>query len=697
MADTYLTGTGTGSNDNLNGGSGADTLSGGDGNDNLSGGAGADTLYGDDGNDKLSGGSGDDTLLGGTGNDTLVGGSGDDTLDGQAGSDTLNGDSGNDTLIFTLNDGGIKAADIYTGGSGQDTLRLEMTTQQYLDNALGIQTELARFIQHLSTVARDAVTGEVANGTAQDFTFNFGDVGGTLKVQMTENLQVWIGGQQINLHDPFKLATTSAAAPNGTEDQPYTVTAQQLLSGYFDLEGNTLGVANLQASNGVVTQNTDGSWTITPSANYNGPVTLSYNVVDGNGGSTAASLGYTLAAVNDTPTITSGDTGSVAENAAASTIIYTASATDVDAGDTVSWSLSGTDADLLGIDAGGNVRLKDSANFEAKSSYSFNVVATDSGNLSDTQAVTVGVNDVPENHAPTIANQAFGPLREHLINAGATGIDGSPTLAVLASDVDGDSLNYTLNSDNSGGAFALSSGGALTVKDISLLDYEGAPGADAGGKFYSLNVSVTDGTASSSATIKVYVSDVSTSALGSNGANALDGGAGNETLAGGGGKDIVFGDGGDDMLYGDNAGTPNQDVLYGGSGNDTLYGNDSNDILTGGIGSDTFVFNTALSNQNVDTITDFVSGVDDIELSKAVFGNLTGSSGSLLGTTDFNTVGQTGGRIVYDSSSGNLYYDSDGGSHTLSGQSADCQLFATLTNADGTHPALAASDFAIIA
>jgi hypothetical protein len=100
--------------------------------------------------------------------------------------------------------------------------------------------------------------------------------------------------------------------------------------------------------------------------------------------------------------ITSGATGSVAENAASSTVIYTAQASDVDTGTTLTYSLGGADASLLDIDAStGAVTLKASANFEVKSSYSFNVIATDNGtgSLSDTKAVAITVTDV--NEAPT--------------------------------------------------------------------------------------------------------------------------------------------------------------------------------------------------------------------------------------------------------------------------------------------------------
>ena len=100
---------------------------------------------------------------------------------------------------------------------------------------------------------------------------------------------------------------------------------------------------------------------------------------------------------NTAPTITSAATASVAENAATSTVVYTATATDVDAGQTLSYSLTGTDAGSFDIDAStGVVTLKASANYEAKSSYSFNVVVTDNGtgSLTGSKAVAVTVLDV---------------------------------------------------------------------------------------------------------------------------------------------------------------------------------------------------------------------------------------------------------------------------------------------------------------
>ena len=71
---------------------------------------------------------------------------------------------------------------------------------------------------------------------------------------------------------------------DGTEDVPDTVTATQLLEGFSDAEGDALSVAHLTASDGTVTDNGDGTYSITPTADFNGAVTLTYDVTDGNGG-----------------------------------------------------------------------------------------------------------------------------------------------------------------------------------------------------------------------------------------------------------------------------------------------------------------------------------------------------------------------------------------------------------------------------
>ena len=110
--DTITGGDGT---DVLFGQGGRDTLNGGAGNDIICGAAGNDIVNGGDGNDVVSGDGGKDTVSGGTGADLLIGGDADDTLNGGVGTDFLYGQAGNDALL------GGADADVFDGGTGTDT------------------------------------------------------------------------------------------------------------------------------------------------------------------------------------------------------------------------------------------------------------------------------------------------------------------------------------------------------------------------------------------------------------------------------------------------------------------------------------------------------------------------------------------------------------------------------------------------
>lgn len=100
----------------------------------------------------------------------------------------------------------------------------------------------------------------------------------------------------------------------------------------------------------------------------------------------------------------------------------------------------------------------------------------------------------------------------------------------------------------------------------------------------------------------------------------------NDVINGQGGDDVLNGLSGDDLLRGGNG----NDTLLGGIGNDKLVGNNGNDTLVGGAGADTLTggsgndhFSISASN-GTDTITDFTSGFDKIELTGGLtFGQLS--------------------------------------------------------------------------
>lgn len=87
----------------VDGGDGADTITGTNGVDDLRGGAGNDTLFGLGGVDTLHGNAGDDSLNGGDGVDYLYGDAGLDTITTGAGRDIVYV-RGEDTLQDTITD-----------------------------------------------------------------------------------------------------------------------------------------------------------------------------------------------------------------------------------------------------------------------------------------------------------------------------------------------------------------------------------------------------------------------------------------------------------------------------------------------------------------------------------------------------------------------------------------------------------------
>jgi Ca2+-binding RTX toxin-like protein len=134
------------------------------------------------------------------------------------------------------------------------------------------------------------------------------------------------------------------------------------------------------------------------------------------------------------------------------------------------------------------------------------------------------------------------------------------------------------------------------------------------------------------------------------------------------------------------------DTLIGGAGNDALNGGTGNDVLTGGIGADNFFFTEAPGAANSDVISDFTSGADKLRLDDAFFAGIGPLGRFALADARFYAAADAAAghdaddRIVYDSSTGALYYDADGSG------AAVALLFATLQGA----PALVATDMTVI-
>jgi len=215
--------------------------------------------------------------------------------------------------------------------------------------------------------------------------------------------------------------------------------------------------------------------------------------------------------------------------------------------------------------------------------------------------------------------------------------------------------------------------------------------------------------------------------LGCDGDDLLEGGDGNDTLIGGVGADSLVGGTGTDIASyagssqgvmanlgkasantndakGDTyssienlAGSSYADILTGnsakntlngGGGDDRLYSGTGSDVLIGGAGKDTFVFNSKLGLTNISTIDDFNVADDTIWLDDDVF-TAIGNVGSLAAEAFHggSKSHDASDRIVYDKTTGKLWYDADG-----SGKGEAIQ-FALLDK----NLTITVSDFSIIA
>lgn len=153
--------------------------------------------------------------------------------------------------------------------------------------------------------------------------------------------------------------------------------------------------------------------------------------------------------------------------------------------------------------------------------------------------------------------------------------------------------------------------------------------------------------------------------LGGVGFDTIRGDAGNDLIYGEQGNDVIDGGDGNDRIYGASeddelSGGAGADQLLGGAGDDRIAGGLGNDLLTGGAGNDVFVFGN-FGDANVDMITDFQVG-DKIGLDRtALFGTIEQLGAIDPGAFRYGTQAlDADDRILYQSSTGKLFYDVDG-------------------------------------
>ncbi len=518
--------------DTLTGDAGNDILYGGDGNDGFFGGGGNDTLYGEAGDDNMFGDGGNDILYGGDGNDTLNGGTGDDTLYGGAGVNTLIGGGGNDTIVLELSSATLTAAmrsDLGTlqtwmaeqaAAAGSLAAQSAQTTGASLTlSALGVTVSLIEgvkvmldgvekpisFFLNQAPVANAAVAVSTQEDTAftasigatepdgdtLSYSLAQGPAHGALALNAATGAYTYTPGANFNGADVFTvevadgnggLATqTITVGVAAVNDAPVAAAAVALatqedvaVSGQVtatDVDGDSLAYSVGQGpAHGALALNAaTGAYTYTPGANFNGADVFSVEVADGHGGLTTQTVTVGVTPVNDAPVAAAAVALATQEDVTVSGQVV---ASDVD-GDSLAYAVGqGPVHGALALNAAtGAYTYTPGANFSGSDVFSVEV-ADGNGGLT-TQTVTVGV--TPVNDAPVAAAAV----------ALATQEDVAVSAQVVASDVDGDTVSYSLAQGPVHGALVL---------DAATGAYTYTPGANFNGSdVFSVEVAEGNG------------------------------------------------------------------------------------------------------------------------------------------------------------------------------------------------------------
>lgn len=683
----------------LSGSAHADRLYGDHRNNVLYGNGGNDRLYGRDGDDTLSGDAGKDVLDGGDGDDMLLGGADNDTLRGGAGSDRLYGGSGHDTASYGTATSGVVASlatpSMNTGDARGD----------FYSSVEGLSG--SRYA--------DVLIGNSADNTLYG---GFGDdelVGGA----GADKLIGSFGADYASYTSATQGVTALLYAPNlnkgDAKGDTYSSIEGLLGSQHDDTLGGN-GFANeLRSGNGNDILIGDGGADILDGgAGYD---TASYvNAEEGvvasltdsaiNAGDAAGDMYIAIEALRGSAhdDWLYGDAGANGLSGwyGDDRLIGFAGndAMNGQAGDDVLYGGEGADT-LIG--GSGNDILVGGVHgdtMQGGSGFDYaSYVDASSGVYADLGDPSWNVGDARYDTYDSIEGLRGSQFADTLIGDSASNIiygdSGSDMILGRGGD---DTLYGGIGNDQLRGEDGNDTlyGGS---GDDKLLGGEGADRLDGGLGFdFASYATATErvrvyldapayniGSAAEGDTFQSIEGLIGTSfddrLYGSDDKNVLHGRHGDDFMRGRSGNDDLYGDSGNDTLLGD----AGKDILNGGTGRDYLYG--------GWYGHDVYVFDTALSantdlevnpHANVDVV-EFNTEYHRIWLDNAIFRMLGEEERVELSASMFRA--NAGGlaedaddHILYDTLSGNLYYDADGSG------AGERTLFAELQVWDGTVP-----------
>ncbi len=190
---------------------------------------------------------------------------------------------------------------------------------------------------------------------------------------------------------------------------------------------------------------------------------FTYTITDSNSATSTTQVTITIQGANDTPHNITAGALTVAENAANTTVVGSVTGSDVDAGETLSYTLVDNAGGRFSISSGGQISVANGSllNYESLTSHSVTVRVTDTLGAFFEKAFTITVTDVNEfsTTAVTDSNATANSVAENSTIGTLVGITAT------ASDADGTTNTITYSLDNSaGGLFAIdANSGVVTV------------------------------------------------------------------------------------------------------------------------------------------------------------------------------------------------------------------------------------------
>ena len=614
------------------------------GNDTLFGTASADNISGNGGNDNLSGADGNDTVVGGSGNDTVRGNNGTDWIEGGTGNDDLGGGSGQDS--FALRAMGTANADLlFDFATGWDNVQLDAATFTDIGAAGRFTTNDARF--RTGTAAQDADDRIIFNSTTGQLFYD-ADGNGAGAQQLIATLP---SGRTVTASDFWVFGTP----PSGGDVIRGT-------NGNDSLTG-TAGNDSMEGLAGNDTLN-GGAGADTMDGGLHDDVFIVDNVGDvvieveggGSNDEIQTSVTYTLPAFVNNLTLTGTANLNGFGNELANIITGNAGNNFLDGGQGSDLIIGGAGNDRL--DTG--VSLDDRDTLDGGLGDDVYLIRRSSV---DPQLIDAGGTEwvITETESWTLA-PGFENLQLDFVRSSDGGTRGigneldniiiAPVQSFTFNNIDGGAGDDTLT----GGSGVDSFNFDLSAADFGNDVVDGGAGPD------SVNFSNAVGSMSIDLRAGTVISAAGTVAL-SNIENA-SGGAFDDLIIG---TDTgeperfyrLWGGGGDDTIVG----ASDVDLLNGGDGDDRLDGKEGVDELSGGAGADQYLFTAAPGLANADWVVVFESGIDKIVLDGGAYSAIGASGNFAAGDPRFRlgtSAQDADDRVIYDASTGELWYDADG-------------------------------------